>query len=107
MIKDIIEKIKPEGRSGVFIPVKHDPWDIPISVKFENIPGAQQILMDALGKLYNTSTNELDLSNLRANMILNENGMELDLHESDQFALLGRDRYFYYSCKITLILTEI
>ena len=24
MIKDIIEKIKPEGRSGVFIPVKHD-----------------------------------------------------------------------------------
>jgi len=90
MIKDIIEKIKPEGRSGVFIPVKHDPWDIPISVKFENIPGAQQILMDALGKLYNTATNELDLSNLRSNMMLNENGMELDLHESDQFALLVR-----------------
>lgn len=90
MIKDIIEKIKPEGRSGVFIPVKHDPWTLPISVRFENIANAQQILMEVLGKLYNTNTDELDLSNLRANMQLNENGMELDLHESDQFALLVR-----------------
>ena len=70
MIKDIIEKIKPAGRSGVFIPVKHDPASIPISVRFENIQNAHEILMAALGKLYNTERDELDLSNLRANMQL-------------------------------------
>ena len=60
MIKDIIEKLKPEShKKGIFIPVKHDPAQVPISVKFENIPEAHQIMMAALGKLYNTERDEV------------------------------------------------
>jgi len=86
-IKDIVEEMKPPGRNN-WIVVKHDPAGIPISVRFENIPNAQQILTEILQGLYNVDKNELDLSNLRANTKLMEHGMQLDLKKVDQFSLL-------------------
>jgi len=86
-IKDIVEEMKPPGRNN-WIVVKHDPAGVPISVRFENIPNAQEILTQTLQGLYDVDKNELDLSNLRANTKLMEHGMQLDLKKTDQFSLL-------------------
>jgi len=86
-IKDIVEEMKPPGRNN-WIVVKHDPAGVPISVRFENIPNAQDILTQTLQSLYDVDKNELDLSNLRANTKLVEHGMQLDLKKTDQFSLL-------------------
>lgn len=95
-IKDIVEEMKPPGRNN-WIVVKHDPAGVPISVRFENIPNAQEILTQTLQGLYNVDKNELDLSNLRANTNLMEHGMQLDLKKTDQFSLLVKILFTFES----------